>query len=136
MTHNSVNLSIVYSIHLYESGFSLRILVAGERCNVTEEYFERGSTSEYKIAIGYRTFAGELCVVNGEFSDLRCRMNILYKLLNKFIRLMISLSAFSHMDTSDFHPKPGGRGRLQSDFARLPSEAYLRLPTLLMFSKF
>ena len=29
------------------SGFSLRILVAGERCNVTGEYFERGSTSEY-----------------------------------------------------------------------------------------
>lgn len=27
-------------------GFSLRILVAGERCNVTEEYFESGSTSE------------------------------------------------------------------------------------------
>ena len=57
VTHNSVNLSIVYSIHLYESGFSLRILVAGERCNVTEEYFESGSKSEYKIVIGYRTFA-------------------------------------------------------------------------------
>ena len=28
------------------SGFSLRILVAGERCNVTGKYFERGSTSE------------------------------------------------------------------------------------------
>ena len=27
-------------------GFSLRILVAGERCNVTGEYFESGSTSE------------------------------------------------------------------------------------------
>ena len=25
------------------SGFLLRILVAGERCNVTGEYFERGS---------------------------------------------------------------------------------------------
>ena len=38
-------------------------------------------------------------------------------------------------------PKPGGRGRLQSDFARLsqkltPSEAYLRFLTLLMFLKF
>ena len=32
------------------AGFSLRILVAGERCNVTEEYFERGSTSEYKLS--------------------------------------------------------------------------------------
>ena len=30
------------------SEFSLRILVAGERFNVTGEYFERGSTSEYK----------------------------------------------------------------------------------------
>ena len=27
-------------------GFSLRILVAGERCNVIGEYFENGSTSE------------------------------------------------------------------------------------------
>ena len=29
-----------------DPGFSLRILVAGERCNVTGEYFKRGSTSE------------------------------------------------------------------------------------------
>ena len=79
VTHSSVNLSIVYSVHLCESGFSLRILVAGERCNVTGEYFESGSKSEYKIVIGYRTFTGELCVVDGEFSDLRCRMNTLYK---------------------------------------------------------
>ena len=78
-THSSVNLSIVYSIHLYQSGFSLRILVAGERCNVTGEYFERGSTSEYKIVIGYRTFAGESCIVNGELSDRRSQMNTLYK---------------------------------------------------------
>ena len=28
------------------AGFSLRILVEGERCNVTGEYFERGSMSE------------------------------------------------------------------------------------------
>ena len=28
------------------AGFYLRILVAGERCNVTGEYFERGSSSE------------------------------------------------------------------------------------------
>lgn len=38
-THGSVNLNIVYS---------LRILVAGESCNVIGEYFERGSKSEYK----------------------------------------------------------------------------------------
>ena len=59
------------------TGFSLRILVAGERCNVTGEYFERGSTSEYKIVIGYRTFAAESCIVNGEFSDRRSQMNTL-----------------------------------------------------------
>ena len=58
------------------SGLSLRILVAGERCNVTGEYFEGGSTSEFKIVIGYRTFAGESCVINGELSDLRCLMNM------------------------------------------------------------
>ena len=29
-----------------QAGFSLGILVAGERCNLTGEYFERGSTSE------------------------------------------------------------------------------------------
>ena len=62
-----------------KAGFSLRILVAGERCNVTGEYFERGSTSEYKIVIGYRTFAGESCIVNGEFSDRRSQMNTLSK---------------------------------------------------------
>ena len=33
--------------------------------------------SEYKIVIGYHTLAGEFCVVNGDFSDLRCLMNTL-----------------------------------------------------------
>ena len=28
------------------TGFSLRILVAGERCNIAGEYFERGFMSE------------------------------------------------------------------------------------------
>ena len=59
------------------SGFSLRILVAGERCNVTGEYFERGSMSGYNIVIGYQTFAGELSIVNRIFSDLWCLMNSL-----------------------------------------------------------
>ena len=36
--------NIIYnSLLLPFSGFSLRILVAGERCNVTGEYFERGA---------------------------------------------------------------------------------------------
>ena len=52
------------------SRFSLRILVAGERCNVTGEYFEGGSTSKYNKVIGYQTFAGELRIINQEFSDL------------------------------------------------------------------
>ena len=52
------------------SRFSLRILVAGERCNVTGEYFEGGSASKYNIVIGYQTFAGELSIINQEFSDL------------------------------------------------------------------
>ena len=59
------------------SRFSLRILVAGETCNVTGEYFEGGSTSKYNIVIGYQTFAGELSIINQEFSDLWCLMNSL-----------------------------------------------------------
>ena len=59
----------------HNTGFSLRILVAGESYIVTGEYLERGSTSEYKIVTSYQTFARELCVVNGESSDLRCLMN-------------------------------------------------------------
>ena len=38
------------------TGFSLIILVAGERCNVTREYFERDSSSELKIK--YKIVAG------------------------------------------------------------------------------
>ena len=62
-------------IALSNPGFSLRILVAGERCCVTREYFERGSMSEYKIVILYGMFAGESCVVNGELSNLQCIIN-------------------------------------------------------------
>ena len=64
-------------IALSNPGFSLRILVAGERCCVTGEYFERGSISEYKIVILYRMFAGESCLVNGELSVLQCLINTL-----------------------------------------------------------
>ena len=52
-------------VHGWFCGVLLRILVAGERCNATAEYFKRGSTYEYKTVIGYRTFAGELYVVKG-----------------------------------------------------------------------
>ena len=60
------------------SGFSLRILLAGEKCNVTRDYFERGSMSESKIVIEYGTLAREFCIVNGEFSDVWCLTNTLY----------------------------------------------------------
>ena len=36
---------------------------------------KRGSTSEYNIVISHQTFVGELSIVIGEFSDLRCLMN-------------------------------------------------------------
>ena len=54
----------------YQLRVFIKILEAGERCNVTGEYFETGSTSEYNVVIGYQTFAGELSIVNGEFSNL------------------------------------------------------------------
>ena len=60
------------------SGFSLRILLAGEKCNVTGDYSERGSMSESKIVIEYEILAREFCIVSGEFSDLWCLMNTLY----------------------------------------------------------
>ena len=53
------------SKHRWTSGplwFSWRTPAAGERNNTTGKYFKRGSTSEYNIVIGYRTFARELCV--------------------------------------------------------------------------
>ena len=62
---------------LTHPGFSLRILVEGERCNITGEYFKTGSTSEWKLVKGYRTLAKESCIVNGEFSDLPRQINTL-----------------------------------------------------------
>ena len=44
-------------------GFSLRILVAGERNNLKE-----APCLNRKIVIDCRTLAGEFCVVNREFS--------------------------------------------------------------------
>ena len=62
---------------LQEAGFSLKILVAGERFNATGEYFKRGSTSENKLVIGHQTLAKEFCIISGEFSDLQYLMNTL-----------------------------------------------------------
>ena len=61
---------IIYVSYTIVIKVPLRILVTGERCNVTGEYFEGGSTSKYNIVIGYQTFAGELSKINQEFSDL------------------------------------------------------------------
>ena len=45
LCHASSKILVKY-ITLQTAGFSLRILVAGERCNVTGEYSEKGSTAE------------------------------------------------------------------------------------------
>ena len=58
-----------------ETVFSLRILVAGDRCNI------RSPHVWIKIVLGYRTLAGEFCVVNREFSNLWCPMNTLQRAL-------------------------------------------------------
>ena len=52
------------------SGFSLRILVAGERFNVTGDYFERGSTSEYKNSRWLPNIFRRIMCSKGEFSNL------------------------------------------------------------------
>ena len=62
---------------LKSQGFSLRILVAGERCNFTGEYCESPCLNRKIIVIGYRMLAREFCVANGELSDLQCLMNSL-----------------------------------------------------------
>ena len=54
-----------YSCSWDMAGFSFRILVAGERCNITGEYFEKGSMSEWKVVICYQTLAGEFSLVKG-----------------------------------------------------------------------
>ena len=53
--------------------FLLRILVPGERCI----FLERGPYLSKKIVISYLTLAGELSIVNREFSDFQCLMNTL-----------------------------------------------------------
>lgn len=67
----------VLGMVLQEAGFSLKILVAGERFNATGEYFKRGSTSAKKLVLGHQTLAEEFCIVSGEFYDLQCLINTL-----------------------------------------------------------
>ena len=63
------------------TGFSLRMLIAGKKCNFTGECFETGSTSEKNIVVGYWTLVGDFWVVNGELFDLRSLMSTLLKIL-------------------------------------------------------
>ena len=63
---HKVELAYWSGLFHYIAGFFIKgIPVAGERCNITGQYFERGSA----IVIDYQTFDGEFCLVNGEFSD-------------------------------------------------------------------
>jgi len=60
------------------AGFSLRILVAGERCNVTGKYFLiKGLHIWIEVVTGYWKFAGEFCIGNREFYNLLHLMNTL-----------------------------------------------------------
>ena len=70
-------------------GFSLRFLVARERCNVTGEYLKEAHIW-VKIALSYWTLAREFSVVNGEFSNLRCLMNTLFDIQDILWMLMQS----------------------------------------------
>jgi len=57
--------------------FSLRILVAGERCDVTGEYLKEAPhlNKKYNAVISYWTLVREFCIVNRECSNLCCIMN-------------------------------------------------------------
>ena len=56
------------------SRFPLRIRVAGEYCKVTGGLLWKGKA----LSGNKQNLARELCVVAGEFSDLRCLMNTLW----------------------------------------------------------
>ena len=66
----------VFTKQNINSRFSVRIIVAGERCNVTGESWKESPRLNNNI-VGHQTLAEEFCLVNKEFSDLQCLMNIL-----------------------------------------------------------
>ena len=54
-----------------------------------ENILKRDSTSEEKIVRGYQTLAGEFCVVNVEFSNVQCLINILLDKSTHHIKLLL-----------------------------------------------
>ena len=65
----------VFTKQNINSWFSVRIIVAGERCWY-RRIFGRVSRLNNNI-VGHQTLAEEFFLVNREFSDLQCLMNIL-----------------------------------------------------------
>ena len=55
---NKINFSAV---------FSLRIVAGGEQCKVTGELLQKSEA----LSVNEQNLAGELCIVDGEFSDLQ-----------------------------------------------------------------
>ena len=47
------------------------------------------------IVRAYQTLAGEFCIVNGEFSDLRCLMNTLHYIIT---RLLLTNNKLKYQD--------------------------------------
>ena len=65
--------NIIFKLYVVHAGFSLRIVIAGEQCKVTGELLQKREA----LSGNEQNLAGEFCVVDGEFSDLRCLMNTL-----------------------------------------------------------
>ena len=72
------------------AGFSLRILVAGERFIQENILKEAPRLNKKTIVIGHRTLAGEICIANGEFSYLRCLINTLWVSVSYYSKCLIS----------------------------------------------
>ena len=71
-------------MHVY-TGFSLRIVVAGEQCKVTGELLGKSEA----LSGNERNLAREFCIVDGEFSDLLRLMNTLCTLFAYSNRLIL-----------------------------------------------
>ena len=63
----------------WKDWFSLRILIAGERRDVTGDYLKEAPhlNKKYDVVISYWTLVREFCMVNGKCSNLCCIMNTL-----------------------------------------------------------
>ena len=120
-------------VYIGETGRQLGTRITEHRKEaekISDRYFtrstRRASTNEHhKSAI-----TDHVCqnnhIMNWEASEIveqesdKCKRWIKESICISYEQGRGSLSAFSHMDTSDLHPQPGGGGwRLRSDFARL-----------------